>query len=365
MKRILIASVVAFLCCGPVWGQETAPVPTEVSPDTVRTLLIQKVAPIYPPLARQARIQGTVMLKVIINKAGEIQSAQLVSGHPMLAPAAMAAVKQWKYQPYMLNGEPVAVETTLQVNFRLEGGPAPQGGVVGSVPGGLPSGAIGSVMSSAVLISEAEMETIRTVKVDPIYPPAAIQQGIQGVVELELRINPSGDVDRVTLISGHPILAPAAIEAVKQWKYKPYQLNGSPATVETTVRMNFTLPGEIAPSDDALRGVSKNADKNTPGANLPQRVRVSQGVESGLIRSRFHPAYPQEAKDRHVEGTVLLSVKIDKEGNVNHVELISGHPLLAPAAIEAVEQWKYKPYLLNGNPVEVETQVQVNFVLAR
>ncbi len=110
------------------------PSPTEVSPDTVGTLLIRKVAPVYPPLARQARIQGTVMLKVIINKSGEIQSEQLVSGHPMLAPAAIAAVKQWKYQPYMLNGEPVDVETTLQVNFRLAGEPAPKVGVIGNVP---------------------------------------------------------------------------------------------------------------------------------------------------------------------------------------------------------------------------------------
>lgn len=59
----------------------------------------------------------------------------------------------------------------------------------------------------------------------------------------------------------------------------------------------------------------------------------------------------------------MLKVNIDKEGTVYKTELISGHPLLAPAAIEAVQQWKYKPYLLNGAPVEVETQVQVNFVL--
>ena len=66
---------------------------------------------------------------------------------------------------------------------------------------------------------------------------------------------------------------------------------------------------------------------------------------------------------QHIQGVVVLSAIIDKEGNVANVQLISGHPLLAPAAIEAVKQWKYKPYLLNGTPVEVETQVQVNFTL--
>lgn len=362
MTRILGVSVAAFICCGMLCGQEAAPAPTEVSPDTVGTLLIRKVAPVYPPLARQARIQGTVLLKVIINKSGEIQSEHLVSGHPMLAPAAIEAVKQWKYQPYMLNGEPVEIATTVQVNFMLAGGPAPPKGITGGT-GSREAGRSGGIVSSAVLVSESEMETIRTVKVDPIYPPAAIEQGIQGVVELELRIDASGNVERVNLISGLPMLVPAAVEAVKQWKFKSYLLNGYPATVQTTVRLNFTLPGDAAAGDDTLRGVSKSAESSAPGANLPQRVRVSQGVESGLILTKVAPVYPQEAREQHIQGTVVMSVKIDKEGNVYHVELISGHPLLAPAAIEAVEQWKYKPYLLNGNPVEVETQVQVNFTL--
>jgi protein TonB len=59
----------------------------------------------------------------------------------------------------------------------------------------------------------------------------------------------------------------------------------------------------------------------------------------------------------------VLRLDVDKEGNVSNIQLISGHPLLAPAAIDAVKQWKYKPYLLNGEPVEVETQVRVNFTL--
>jgi TonB family protein len=82
-------------------------------------LLITKVAPIYPALARTARIQGTVVMKASINKKGEVESLELISGHPMLAPAAMDAVKQWKYRPYMLNGRAVAVETQVQVNFAL------------------------------------------------------------------------------------------------------------------------------------------------------------------------------------------------------------------------------------------------------
>ena len=84
---------------------------------------------------------------------------------------------------------------------------------------------------------------------------------------------------------------------------------------------------------------------------------------SSFIVTKVPPEYPQDGKDQRIQGAVVMRVNIDKEGNVSNIQLISGHPLLAPAAIEAVKQWKYKSYLLNGMPVEVETQVTVNFTL--
>jgi periplasmic protein TonB len=81
--------------------------------------LIRKIVPTYPPLARSAHIQGTVVLKAMISKQGTIENLQLLSGHPMLAPAAIEAVRQWRYRPYVLNNEPVEVETQITVNFAL------------------------------------------------------------------------------------------------------------------------------------------------------------------------------------------------------------------------------------------------------
>jgi protein TonB len=81
--------------------------------------LIRKVTPVYPPLAKQARIQGTVRFTAIISRDGTIQNLQLVSGHPLLVPAAQEAVKQWVYRPTLLNGEPVEVITQIDVNFTL------------------------------------------------------------------------------------------------------------------------------------------------------------------------------------------------------------------------------------------------------
>jgi protein TonB len=82
-----------------------------------------------------------------------------------------------------------------------------------------------------------------------------------------------------------------------------------------------------------------------------------------LMTSKERPKYPEDARNQHIEGVVVLDVEIGKDGAVCDVALISGHPMLAQAAIDAVRSWKYRPYLLNGEPIEVETSAQVNFTL--
>ena len=84
--------------------------------------LILRVQPLYPPLARQARIQGQVILRAVISRSGAIENLQVLTGHPMLVQSAIDAVKQWRYRPYSLNGEAVEVETQVTVNFVLSGG---------------------------------------------------------------------------------------------------------------------------------------------------------------------------------------------------------------------------------------------------
>jgi protein TonB len=83
--------------------------------------LVRKILPTYPVLARSARIQGQVVLQAIISKQGIIENLQVLSGHPLLVPAAIEAVRQWRYRPYVLNNEPVEVETQITVNFSLGG----------------------------------------------------------------------------------------------------------------------------------------------------------------------------------------------------------------------------------------------------
>jgi TonB family protein len=206
-----------------------------------------------------------------------------------------------------------------------------------------------------VRVANGIMGGLLVTRVNPVYPPLARQARIQGTVLLKALISKTGDIENLELISGHPMLAPAAIEAVKQWKYRPYMLNGEPIEVETQVQVNFTLSEE-----PLLLPATQGDDTHPP---LPRRVRVSSGLAQTLILTKVNPQYPQDARDQRIQGVVLLRAIIDQEGNVSNVDLISGHPLLAPAAIEAVKQWKYKPYLLNNEPIPVETQVQVNFTL--
>ena len=94
--------------------------PTRVS-HMMEGNLVRRVQPDYPALARNARIQGQVLLSAVISKDGAIQNLQVLAGHPMLVRAAVDAVRQWRYRPYILNNEPVEVETRIAVNFSLSG----------------------------------------------------------------------------------------------------------------------------------------------------------------------------------------------------------------------------------------------------
>jgi protein TonB len=106
----------------PVKKEEPKPVTPQrirVGGNVQQAMLIRQPKPVYPPLAKQARIQGVVRLNAIIGKDGTIQNLQVASGHPLLVPSALDAVKQWVYKPTLLNGEPVEVITQIDVNFTL------------------------------------------------------------------------------------------------------------------------------------------------------------------------------------------------------------------------------------------------------
>ena len=104
---------------------------------------------------------------------------------------------------------------------------------------------------------------------------------------------------------------------------------------------------------------------SSAGSNVARpslaRIKVSQGVSQGLVIKRVQPKYPQAALASHTQGAVQIEATVNKDGNVVNPKVLSGDPMLAAAAIEAVRQWRYKPYYLDGEPVEIQTQITINF----
>src|SRR5271167_554159 len=161
---------------------------------------------------------------------------------------------------------------------------------------------------------------------------------------------------------------PPAVAIVKVVKMQSEMVNGQlrqPSKIPSKVQM---IKEEEAPPDLGAGGVPGGVPGGIPGGSAggviggiisstpvavpkvatPQRVRVSQGVSQGLLIRRVQPNYPPLAKQARIQGQVVLQAEISKDGTIQNLQLISGHPMLAPAAIEAVKQWRYKPYLLNG-----------------
>ena len=182
----------------------------------------------------------------------------------------------------------------------------------------------------------------------PPPPPAAAPVKVVKVIQTDI-VN--GQLRTPTKI-------PKKIEMIKEEE--------APPPVMASAGVVGGVPGGVP--GGSMGGVIGSVLSSTPVAvphiATPQRVRVSAGVTQGLLVKRVQPSYPPLARQARIQGTVVLQAQISKTGEIENLQLISGHPMLAPAAIEAVKQWKYRPYLLNGEPVEVETQVQVNFTLA-
>ena len=122
---------------------------------------------------------------------------------------------------------------------------------------------------------------------------------------------------------------------------------------------------EASQSKTSPAGDAPNNSNSTPATqNSPQVVRVAQGVTQGLILKKVPPVYPQQARYARIQGSVVMSAIISKRGDVVDLEVLDGPIELAVSAVNAVRQWKYRPYVLNGEPVEVRTQITVNYTLS-
>ena len=256
------------------------------------------------------------------------------------------------------------------------------------------------------------------------YPAEALEAKVEGTVVVQATLDAEGNVTDARVISGPAALRRAALRSVLEWHYSQatnprkqvdiaidFKLPDTPAgprsNFPSRVLANMRIKsfdfsndvkeetrqqirdgfnpqtGEVLNSDrlEQLQRVVKSADshlvvglKKAEGdeasitvtygdASQPKRIRVGGNVQAANLVTKVTPVYPPLAKQARIQGTVQFSVIIGKDGHILTLDLVSGHPLLAPSATEAVRQWVYRPTLLNGNPVEVATVIDVNFTL--
>lgn len=191
----------------------------------------------------------------------------------------------------------------------------------------------------------------------PLSAPVSLGQPLEA-----LSAAPSRTGSNAAALGGHANEILLRLPVPTSRGFHPTGDDGPP-----TVSLGPYIPG--APGSGDLRGLPDGLGPGTrpemPVAPVPPaaRLRISRMSEGDLIR-KVLPTYPHLALVGRIEGTVLLQAVISKQGTIENLKAVSGHPMLIPAAIDAVRQWRYRPYLLNSEPVEVETQITVTFSLA-
>jgi TonB family protein len=156
--------------------------------------------------------------------------------------------------------------------------------------------------------------------------------------------------------TGEATVAPLVVKAGKAPKVQAKQ-RAADATAPSM--LEIATAGESAPPPDLGSG------EEIMPKPIPQALNISQGVSRGLLYKKVQPIYPQNALAMRIEGSVELIATISKTGDITHVKVLNGNLQLTKSAADAVKQWKYKPYLLNGEPVEIQTQVTINFKLPK
>lgn len=188
-------------------------------------------------------------------------------------------------------------------------------------------------------------------KATPAYPEAAKRARVQGTVVLEAATDEAGNVAEISRVEGHPLLIDAAIEAISQWKYEPYKINDKPRPLKFDVTFAFKLSKEEAAAV-------------SPVIPQEQPVTLDPAIKPVLV-NKVAPVYPEEAKKKKIGGVVSIEAVVDEKGTVSGIDLVKGAPLLIKAATDAVKQWTYKPYLVNGQPKAFKMTLTVKFNLEK
>ncbi len=223
--------------------------------------------------------------------------------------------------------------------------------------------------SSDALVVDASTQAAKLSSPSAAFVQNALSSTHLGPANIKLKalIGEDGKVRALQFESGSVRHFPTALSMVKDWKYYPTLSGANHVKVLTIVDLNYTayvpptggvgggIVGGVAGMGEDPSLITKNA--------APKKIVVDSKVMAGNILVKTRPDYPAVAKAARIQGIVVLQALISKEGVVETLTVIFGPPLLQQSALDAVKTWRYKPYLLNGEPIEVGTQVNVVYAL--
>lgn len=413
-----ISLVLTLLLSMPLWSagqpQETAPasqaapsppvVPTasgrpHVEPDVASALILQKGPIKYPDAARSAGIEGTVVLKVVVSESGDVKEVTVVSGDPTLAQAATESVRQWKYKPYTVGGTPSEMETQVGVAFHVKGRTQIAAPPLGSFRDNAYANeyfsiyyplARGWVRETEVMRKKVAGEDkpttyvlLAAVRIPERYDPAVADSSF--TVLATAPPGASGDDCRRHLEAGANELR-ASKEGSLKGDITPFQTGGhdflrgdfqySRAVPNSTtlcaaakdylLLWNFGAPSRRA-VDEAIATLSAMTTvvPAPPATESKPEIHVAKGLQAGNLIKKVPPVYPLMARRVGLQGTVRMKAVISKEGDVIDLEVLEGPIELVVSAVDAVREWKYRPYVLAGQPIAVQTEITVNYQLSR
>src|ERR1700684_4066060 len=216
------------------------------------------------------------------------------------------------------------------------------------------AGLLGILILIPLIYTEAlpkQLLTTFLVPPPPPPPPPPPAAAIQRIVKPVVRLIHNGQMTAPTVI-------PKKVEMIKEEEMPP-----DVGAVGVVGGVPGGVPGGQA--GGVLGGISGGAGGGVspPARVAPSRIRVGGNVAQANLIHQVTPTYPAIAKTAHISGTILLHAIIGKDGTVQNLQYISGPPLLMQSAMDAVKQWRYKPTLLNGDPVDVDTTISVVFTL--
>jgi protein TonB len=268
------------------------------------------------------------------------RKTMLIAAAILVAVGAAGYIGWTKMQPE--NGAPAAQKLTA----RPQTAPAPAPTSAATPPSANPMQEIGTPSPSTqpVAASPIEQGPDITLSTAPARPPAA-KKSTSIVASNTVVRTPADTKSPAPLVVKNQVSNPVPPSPAQQDSAQPPALG---------VASNA--------NDQAISGLMSSTAANLP-QQAPQKVKISQGVSQGLLIKSVPPVYPAMAKQTHTQGAVELLANIGKDGSITDVKLLSGDPVLSHAAIDAVKQWKYKPYYLDDQPVAIQTQITVKFKL--